>query len=143
MDERIIKKVTYLIRKYETSSPFRIAEALGIHIMICPLGNVAGNYRYLEHSKWIFINSDIENEAMKNVVMAHELGHALLHWKENCCFMAHKTLLLTSRIEREANLFAAHLLISDDKLNNFTGFTKEQFCNSTGFPGELIELRLK
>lgn len=75
--------------------------------------------------------------------MAHELGHALMHRKENCCFMAHHTLLLTSRIERQANQFAAHLLISDEMLKDFSGYTKEQFCQCTGYPEELIELRLK
>lgn len=83
MEERIVKKVSYLVKKYQTNDPFKIAAELGIYVSLCPLGNVAGNYRYLEHAKWIFINSDIESNGFKNVVMAHELGHALLHWKEN------------------------------------------------------------
>ena len=45
-------------------------------------------------------------------------------------------------IEREANLFAAHLLITDDMLYDYTGFTKEQFCQCTGYPIELVQLRL-
>ena len=77
------------------------------------------------------------------VVAAHELGHALLHRKENCAFIKNKTLLLTSGIEREANLFAAHLLITDDMIENYVGHTQEQFCACTGYPKELIELRLK
>lgn len=74
--------------------------------------------------------------------MAHELGHAILHVKENCAFMSSKTLLLTSKIERQANLFAAYLLIPDDMLADFTGYTQEYFCRCTGYPQELIELRL-
>ena len=75
--------------------------------------------------------------------MAHELGHALLHWRENSCFMAHQTLLLTSKIERDANIFAAHLLISDNLLHEYEDFTWDQFCNCTGYPKELLDLRLK
>ena len=75
--------------------------------------------------------------------MAHELGHAILHVKENCAFMSNKTLLLTSKIERQANLFAANLLITDNMLQEYAGYTQEQFCNSTGYPMELLELRLK
>ena len=117
---------------------------LGIHIAILPMGNVLGNYRYLKRIRWIFINEDIlDNDALSRVVMAHELGHALRHCKENCCFMAHHTLLLTSRVEREANEFAAHLLISDDMLAEYAECTKEQFCKCTGYPEEIIELRLK
>lgn len=140
----IKKIVAYYIRLCGTDDPWKIAKMLGIHIAILPLGNVLGNYRYLKRIRWIFINEDIlDNEALLRVVMAHELGHALMHRKENCCFMAHHTLLLTSRIERQANQFAAHLLISDEMLKDFSGYTKEQFCQCTGYPEELIELRLK
>lgn len=140
----IKKIVAYYIRLCGTDDPWKIAKMLGIHISILPLGNVLGNYRYLKRIRWIFINEDIlDNEALLRVVMAHELGHALMHRKENCCFMAHHTLLLTSRIERQANQFAAHLLISDEMLKDFSGYTKEQFCQCTGYPEELIELRLK
>lgn len=75
--------------------------------------------------------------------MAHELGHAVLHPKENCAFMSRHTLLLTSKIERQANLFAAYLLITDDLLVEYRGFTIEQLCNGTGYPMELIKLRLQ
>ena len=75
--------------------------------------------------------------------MAHELGHAVLHPKENCAFMSRHTLLLTSKIERQANLFAAYLLITDDLLLEYKSFTKEQFCSGTGYPIELLKLRLQ
>lgn len=89
----------------------------------------------------IYINSDLEDNSAK-VVMAHELGHAILHVKENGAFMSSKTLLLTSKIEQQANLFAANLLITDDMLQEYAGFTQEQFCSCTGYPKELLELRL-
>lgn len=75
--------------------------------------------------------------------MAHELGYAILHVKENGAFMSSKTLLLTSKIEQQANLFAAYLLITDDMLVDYQGYTQEYFCCCTRYPKELIELRLK
>lgn len=45
--------------------------------------------------------------------------------------------------EREANEFAAHLLISDDLLQAYSGCTQNQFCGCTGYPMELIELRFR
>lgn len=143
MDKRIVKKVAYLMKKYGTNDPFKLAKDLGIYVKHCPLGNIAGIYRYHEHARWIFINSDIEDCAFLKVVMAHELGHALLHWRENSCFMAHQTLLLTSKIERDANIFAANLLITDDLLHEYGEFTWEQFSCCTGYPDELIKLRVK
>lgn len=142
MDSRIKKKITYLVKKFDTNDPFILANELGIYVKLCPLGNIAGIYRYHEHARWIFINSDIEDRSFLKVVMAHELGHALLHWRENSCFMAHQTLLLTSKIERDANIFAAQLLITDDLLHEYEEFTWEQLSSCTGYPEELIKLRL-
>lgn len=143
LDEKIRRLVAYYVRKYNTNDPFKIAEHLGIQVYFVPLGNVSGNYRYFERTKCIFINSDIDDSNYLMTIMAHELGHALLHWKENCCFMAHRTLLLTSKIERQANLFAAYLLITDNNLKDFIGFTVEQFSECTGFDIDLINLRIR
>lgn len=141
--KRIERLVRHYMRIYNTNNPEKIARALGIHIIYKPLGNALGYYRYMKRIKWIFINEDImDNEALVQMVMAHELGHAILHWKENCCFMAHYTLLLTSKIERQANVFAANLLITDKMLDDYKEFTIEQFSNCTGIDKDLIELRL-
>mgnify|MGYP000119802185 FL=1 len=141
----ILKKVVaYYIRLCGTNDPWKMAKMLGIHIAVLPMGNVLGKLPISETYPMDFINEDIlDNEVLLRVVMAHELGHALLHCKENCCFMAHHTLLLTSRVERQANEFAAYLLIADDMLQEYAGYTREQFCQCTGYPEELIELRLK
>ncbi len=146
--ESIEHKAKRLIRYYErmtgSHDPLKIAEYAEIRIAIMPLGEIAGNYMLIKRKRWIFVNDSIpEDSPLFNVVVAHELGHALLHRKENCAFLKHKTLLLTSGIEREANLFAAYLLIPDEMLESYAGFTKERFCNGTGMPKELIELRLE
>lgn len=145
--ENISKKIkrlaSYHTRMCGTNDPRRIAESLGIHIVIMPLGNAAGYYKYMKRIRWIFINEDIvDNDVYFRLVLAHELGHALLHTKENCTFMAHHTLLSTSRIEREANQFAAELLISDALLDEYRGCTQDHFCLNTGYPEELINLRM-
>ena len=119
-------KAKRLIRYYErivgSHDPITIAEYANIRIAILPLGEIAGNYKLVKRKRWIFVNDNIPTDSpMFKVVVAHELGHALLHRKENCAFIKNKTLLLTSGIEREANQFAAHLLISDDMLQNYSG----------------------
>ena len=146
--EAIDHKAKRLIRYYErligSRDPVKIAEYANIRIAILPLGESAGNYKLIKRKRWIFINDNIPADSpMFRVVLAHELGHALLHRKENCAFIKSKTLLLTSGIEREANQFAASLLISDDMLQDYAGYTQDQFCQRTGYPKELIEVRLK
>lgn len=142
MHEKIHRLIRYYTKMCGTNDPFRIAEFLNIEIFFCQLGNISGYYQYLKRHKCIYINSSLEEDFCR-IVMAHELGHALLHPGENCTFMGAHTLLLTSKIERQANLFAAYLLIPDDMLQEYKGCTQEQFCRCTGFPKELIELRLK
>lgn len=143
MEKKIKRLVAYYTRLCGTNDPRRIAEFLGIHIVIMPLGNAAGYYKYMKRIRWIFINENIiDDEAYFRVVMAHELGHALLHRNENCTFMAKHTLLSTSRIEKEANQFAAQLLITNELLHEYAGCTQEQFCSATGYPAELIIQKL-
>ena len=137
--ETVNHKIRRLIRYYEhltgSRDPVTIARYAGIQIAVLPLGNISGNYKLLKRKRWIFINEDIPSDSsLFRVVVAHELGHALLQ---------NKTLLLTSGIEREANLFAASLLISDEMLQDYTVYTQDQFCQCTGYPKELLELRLK
>lgn len=146
--ENIDRKIRRLIRYYSrivgSTDPLVIAKYAGISVVICPLGNILGNYKLINRKRWIFINENISmDDPLFKIVCGHELGHALLHRKENCAFIKRKTLLLTSGIEREANLFASYLLISDELLQQYKGQTREQFCSCTGFPNELIELRLK
>ena len=142
-EHKICRLIRYYDRMMGTRDPVSIARQLNIGIAIVPLGEIAGNYKLLKRKRWIFVNEDIADSPLFRVVVAHELGHAVLHRKENCAFIKHKTLLLTSGIEREANQFAAHLLITDEMLEEYTRCTEEQFCNCTGYPKELIKLRLK
>lgn len=133
----------YLKRKYMTNDPFEIANSLGIEIFFIPLGKISGYYKYLKKHKCIYINSNIEDTHFLQLVMAHELGHAVMHPKENCYFLEHKTMLLTARNETEANKFAMELLISDDSLSEYTECTIEQLSRIYGYHQKLIELRLK
>ena len=146
--ESIEHKTKRLIRYYErmagSRDPVTIANHAGIQIAIVPLGEISGNYMLIKRKRWIFVNDSIpEDSPMFKVIVAHELGHALLHRKENCAFIKNKTLLSCSGIEREANRFAATLLITEELLEEYQNCTESQFCECTGYPKELIELRLK
>ena len=146
--ESIEHKTMRLIRYYErmtgSRDPVTIAYHAGIRIAAVPLGEISGNYMLINRKRWIFVNDSIPVDSpMFKVIVAHELGHAFLHRKENCAFIKNKTLLSCSGIEREANRFAATLLITDELLEEYRNCTESQFCDCTGYPKELIELRLK
>lgn len=52
-----------------------------------------------------------------------------MHRTKECAFIKNHTLLLTSWVEREANLFAAELLIPDDFDDGFV------------YPKELLDIK--
>ena len=139
--ERIKRLVAYYKGNYATNDPFEIADRIGV---LYQIGNCKheGCYMFLKNHRYIFLSNILKGTELK-VVMAHELAHAIFDRKENCYFIRNKTLLLNSKTERRANRFAAYLLIDDDLLEYYENYTKEQFCDCTGFPKELIELRLR
>ena len=137
----IKKLVSYYVRKYDTSNPFKIADALGIIVQIGKLG-FEGCYMFLKNHRCIFLNEDL-SEHDRTLVMAHELGHAIMHRKENCYFIRNQTLLLNSKKEIEANAFAMNLLLTDDILCEYKDYTIEQLSRLTGYEEKLIELRLR
>lgn len=137
-----IKKIAnQLKRKYLTSNPFELAKCLNIIVIRAPLGKLAGCYMYKRRNRIIYINSDIEDEGFLYEVMAHEIGHAVLHRTENCYFIKNKTYLLTSKIEKQANKFASEFLIDDDILEEYRDYNREQLSRLLGYSQKLIELK--
>lgn len=130
-----------LCKKYNTRNPFELADYLNIEVQKGNLGECDGCYMFLKNHRYIFINSNLEHNNM-NLVMAHELGHAVLHRKQNCYFIRNKTLLLNSKIEIEANVFAAELLITDDVITENCDFTVEQLSRLLGYEENFINLKL-
>ena len=140
LNRNIKKIVSYYKRKTGTSDPFAIADQLGILYQICDL-QFEGCYMFLKNHRYIFINQNLP-EHEQRLVMAHELGHALLHRKENCYFIRNKTLLLNSKNEIEANKFAMELLLPDSFLAEYRDFTIDQISRMTGYHQKLIQLRV-
>lgn len=132
--------VAYYVKKYETRNPFKLAEYLNVFVHVGPLGSRAGCYMFLKNHKCIFLNEDL-NEQERMLVMAHELAHSIMHRKENCYFIRNKTLLLTSKIETEANMFAAELLIPDDLIYENPGMSKSQIARLAGYDERIMDFK--
>lgn len=70
--------------------------------------------------KLIFVNSQINNKHRRNFIIAHELGHFLLHRDQlySCDAISESTTQFVNNVlqEREANAFASELLIPHDEL---------------------------
>lgn len=141
MRKDIKRLVAYYIKKCNSRNPFDIAKYLNIQIQIGPLGSRCGCYMFLKNHRCIFLNENLSEHEMQ-LVMAHELAHAILHRKQNCYFIRNKTLLLNSKTEKEANIFAAELLIPEDVLLDNRNCTIGQLSTLLGYDEKFIELRL-
>lgn len=107
----IKKKVGQLVKKYGTNNPFELAEALGIEVVLEPLGDSLGYFSRFNRTSIIHIN-ELLSYQRQVTTCAHELGHVVLHSDTNAAFLKANTYFQTSIIEQEANDFMLELLFN-------------------------------
>lgn len=130
--------VSRLIRKYKTNDPARIATQMGIQIEYRNLVGMLGFFQIYCRIPFIHVHQEL-SDSMARYVIAHELGHRILHPKENVPFLTTYTLRSIDKIERQANEFAVELLIPDELiLNGLTLFEAALHC---GVPKEVAHLK--
>lgn len=114
----IKRRVINLERKYGTRNPYKLCKRMKINIVYMDLGNIKGIYKKVVTNKFIVINENLD-EFCQKVVLAHELGHAVLHHSKEIQALKDYDLFpqFSNQIEVEANTFAAELLI-DDSFDN-------------------------
>ncbi|MGG5805312.1 ImmA/IrrE family metallo-endopeptidase [Bacillus mycoides] len=129
--------INQLCKKHNTKDPFELAQCLNINIFFYDLHEeINGFYKYEKRNKFIAINSNLSS-TMQRTVCAHELGHAVLHPQANTPFLRKNTFLSVDKLEIEANIFAALLLIDTDSIT--PGDTKACIAYKNNIPVELLE----
>lgn len=114
----IIEAVEKLIKKYDTRDPYELCRLLGIKVHFYDLEKkLKGFFYYQSRQKNIVIDTNV-NEVLERILIAHELGHAILHTKIAMMRGFHEMEVLDSGSveEDEANFFAAELLLEDEKV---------------------------
>ena len=79
---------------------------------------------------------------MERHVLAHELGHAILHPKTNITYLERNTFYSKEKFEIAANTFAAELLIEDSLFDEYKHHTIEEMAAMENLPIELIKIKL-
>lgn len=113
--EYIHEEAENLINKYGTNDPFTIIEDEGIILKFCfNFTDTDGFYSIYDGFRYICVNGNLD-DPMKRVVAAHELGHDVLHRGYTSDFVMGDIGVYGNdiQIERQANDFAANLLLSD------------------------------
>lgn len=119
--ETIASEVLKLKKKYGESDPERLCREIGVRIKRAPMGkrtqDCKGFFVCKSRIRIIVLNSDLP-AAQQRIILAHELGHAVLHYKlcELRAFHDFELFDETSRCEYEANIFAAEFLMDDESV---------------------------
>lgn len=117
--EQIKAKADKLKTKYQTDDLFEICGNMGIKVHKSPMGTQEGSCKgffttYLRQ-KIITLNCDLSEENQR-IILAHELGHAVLHADTGIStFHDFAVFNGCNTNENEANVFAAEFLL-DDKI---------------------------
>lgn len=138
------KRANRLARMFKSRNPFEIIKGMNVILVHYPLSGVRGFYQYFQRNNIIYLDERLPENSQK-FVLAHELGHMLLHKKSNAIFMDTRTQFCTSKYELEADQFAIELLLSDEEISEYReqNFTTEQIAHRTGYYKRLIDLKLK
>lgn len=112
----IIDKANEIIEECGTRDPFKIAKYLNISVKFLPM-EAKGFYYADPNIKLVTLQENMLS-ALTRSVMAHEVGHDVLHGEEGqeVVFIDDGINLNNIRTDIEANLFASALLIPADEL---------------------------
>ena len=136
-----------IYRKYETRNPEKLAHRMDIIVEELLFKNQKGVYTIIDRQPIIMVKAGL-HPVTRSIVIAHELGHHILHKDE-----LKKTPSLqefnifdmtTSRIEYEANVFAAQLMLPDDEITEYIyqGFDVQQIARAMKSDINLVALKV-
>lgn len=109
----IVAYADRIMARFGTRCPFELCSALNIVLRNVELPDpVKGFYVDILEQPFIYLNNGLSDEE-KRVILAHEMGHALLHSKQNSLYLRSATYIVVSRYELQADMFAAHILLDD------------------------------
>ena len=147
--EEINTSVNALVKKYDERDPFKLCRAMGIVLLFQSLGTapdaIKGFFLESKRIRTITVNCDLP-EVIQRIIVAHELCHAEYHRKSGI-HAFHEVAMFdhTSAFEKDANLFAAELLLEDkdvlEVLNQDTTFFSAAAAMCV--PAELLDFKFR
>ena len=137
----VAEQVQKTIKRYKTTDPFAICEQRHIDIIYDDLEpDVRGFYQYYKRKNMIHLNKNMGQEEQR-IVLAHELGHAIMHQGYNCIFLSRYTYMTKDIYEHQANQFAAFLLLPDTVPSDYQDMNYKQLAMLYCVPLEFVEMK--
>ncbi|MVX62270.1 ImmA/IrrE family metallo-endopeptidase [Clostridium chromiireducens] len=142
------KKVRSLVKKYKTRDPYTIAkgERIEVKYKFLSPSSPKGIFKKVLRKKYIIINmTRIIDDFDLNLVLAHELGHAIRHSSNSAFFLHDHTFYNRGKFEIEADEFAAELLIDEYKIDKvyLMSCSIDQLASVYAVPIELVQYKFK
>ena len=147
-DEQIKAEANRLKKKFDTEDLYEICEDLKIAVFETPMGvhdgSCKGFFILNARQKLIALNSDLP-EQVRRIILAHELGHAVLTCNEICAFHDFTVLSDTDSREYEANVFASEFLLEDGAVLAAVREEQDFFRIAQRFrvPPEMLDFKLR
>lgn len=147
--QRVCKTVADIKKQYGNLDAYRLSDAMGLLLNPCNFGDGENAIKgfIIEHmgEKCISYNDDLP-DAVKESIICHEIGHAVLHSPIGLQGYTDVSLYNeSSQKEKEANLFTAEYLLSDedviDALNDDATFFDA--AKSLGIPPQLLDFKFR
>ena len=142
----IISKANKMVRKMGTRDPYQMAKELGIDVIPLHFKRQRGAYKVLLRSRFIFLKDDL-SPVMKKIVLLHEIGHDILHREEAAKTGGFQEFnifnMRESRMEYEANIFAAQVSLPDDEVLEYLkqGYDIQQIAKAMYSDINLVALK--
>lgn len=132
-----------MIEVYKTRDVYELIDGLEITLIKkqLPRNKKGRFFRDLFGNEFIFISDDLSPDEEK-IVLAHELGHLILHTHLSTSYYSENHLQVKSKIEIQANKFAAELLIPDN-VEIYEGMTTKQLACYLKVSEELVKLKFR
>lgn len=142
----IISVVDDLEARYHTRDPYELCDILGIRIRRINLEKkLKGFFFYQSRIPNIVIDTNV-SEVLERILIAHELGHAILH-KDTAMMVGFEEMELFDAIadtENEANLFAAEMILNDeDVLEKLEAYSFFQAAQALYVPAAFLDYKFR
>ncbi len=121
------RKAEEVYRKYGNNLE-EILSREGIEVLEVPL---KGRFKEIYFGDYVVIRADLTEEEKRELI-AHAIGHHFLHAGNHLVF-AQYTYSIDNYQERQANVFAAYLLVPDERLHKYSDVNVNTFQLSEDF----------
>lgn len=138
---KIEQTVKQLILKHGTAEPSELCEQMGIMLLEQDLPESVNGFTVTMYDMPFIVINNMLNCYEKRITTAHEIGHIVLHKGTNTIELSMNTSFCVSKFEREADCFAAYLLMYAE-MSSFEGYecvTADDISKATHMPRSMLD----